>query len=187
MFDSLAPFPRLSPIHDLPVTRGARRRGSTSGAAIAKLFGFFSAGRLVAEGPVRSGLTGATVKLENWLQADVVQVCVVTREAVSVSLGVGYERLYVFFLQDGEEKCAAGCKVFSDSSSGLVAEAADADVVDVGAIAVEELALGLDLYPHKVGALFGDFGRDRPDSNGGGKRFGSLVHLAGWRSPMGPR
>ena len=117
------------------------------------------------------------MRLDGHLSAEVVQTCVVTLEPVTVVIDVALERLYgCDVAQDFED--GAG-EVFLDLADDLPAEPLTDDVLDLGAAAAEQLALELDPYPRKPGAVF----EDVPDAarSTQGERVGPLARLAGWR------
>jgi len=76
------------------------------------------------------------------VRAEVIQACVVTGEPVAQTVTAPFER----FLVVGTAPDAAGAAVDVDPDERDV-DYLDAPVLDIGALAVEELALALDPYP----------------------------------------
>jgi len=140
-------------VHDVPVTgrRFALAADEATRAAIAKsadlralprLEATFDVSRHGAEGLHVVGRVGATVG----------QVCVVSLDPIDSEVEETVDLLFI-----------PGAAPASDDADGRVAvvEAAEeapepllGDSVDLGAIAIEFLILGIDLYPRKPGAIF---------------------------------
>lgn len=116
--------------------------------AIAKAIGILGVARLQAAFDVtRQGRAGLRVTGD--LSATVTQACVVTLEPVP---GEVEEEVDLRFSSDPRETTVEGEQMEVaevDPPEPLVGGA-----VDLGAIAVEFLALGLDPYPRKPGAVF---------------------------------
>jgi hypothetical protein len=173
-------FHRPLPAHDLPVA--GRPFGIEAGpderAALARRFGIVAVNRLQTEGIVRPEANGRRVRLDGHLFAEVVQTCVVTLEPVTVVIDVALERLYGYDVaQDFEDKAG---EVFLDLTNDLPAEPLTEDVLDLGAASAEQLALELDPYPRKPGAVFEGV-PDGARSAQGEEPVGPLARLAGWR------
>jgi hypothetical protein len=97
--------------------------------------------------------------------------------AVTVVIDVALERLYGYDVaQDFEDRAG---EVFLDLTNDLPAEPLTEDVLDLGAASAEQLALELDPYPRKPGAVF----EGVPDGarSAQGEPVGPLARLAGWR------
>ena len=95
---------------------------------------------------------GAELVLRGWLEADVVQECVVSLEPVPARLRQALERRYRL----AGTSDAAGTH---EPHGTVVLEADEADVepvigreIDLGEVFAEELGLGLDPYPRAPGA-----------------------------------
>jgi uncharacterized metal-binding protein YceD (DUF177 family) len=173
-------FHRSLPAHDLPAA--GRPFGIEAGlderAALARRFGIVAVNRLQAEGVVRPEANGRRVRLDGHLSAEVVQTCVVTLEPVTVVIDVALQRLYGYDMAQ-DFKAGAG-EVFLDLADDLPAEPLTEDVLDVGAAAAEQLALELDPYPRKPGAVF----EGVPNGSRSAQEeepAGPLARLAGWR------
>lgn len=81
------------------------------------------------------------------VQATVVQVCVVTLEPIDNEIN---EPIHLIFMP--EEALAGGGE--ADSTDDDAPEPLIGGIVDLGAIAIEFLLLGIDPYPRKAGAVF---------------------------------
>jgi Large ribosomal RNA subunit accumulation protein YceD len=147
-------FHRPLPADNLPMA--GRPFGIEAGpderAALARRFGIVTINRLRAEGVVRPEANGRRVRLDGRLSAEVVQTCVVTLEPVTVVIDIALERLYGYDVAPDSEERAG--EVFLDLADDLPAEPLTDGVLDIGAAAAEQLALELDPYPRKPGAVF---------------------------------
>lgn len=173
-------FHRPLPAHDLPAVGRPFdiEAGPDERIALARRFGILAVNRLQAVGVVRPEANGRRVRLDGRLSAEVVQTCVVTLEVVTVVIDVALERLYGYdVMQDFED--GAG-EVFLDLTDDLPAEPLTEDILDVGAASAEQLALELDPYPRKPGAVFEGV-PDGARSKQGQEYVGPLASLAGWR------
>lgn len=142
-------------------------------AALARRFDILSVDRLSARGVIRPQASGR-IKLEGHLSAEVVQTCVITLEPVTAVIDVALERLYGV---DVAEQIESGTEeAFFELADDLPAEALIGDIVDVGAAVAEQLALELDLYPRKPGAVF-----ESLSGEGSKELSGPLAGLADWR------
>lgn len=175
MTEPRSEFHRPIATHDLPI--GGRsfdiEARPDERAALAQRFDILAINHLRAGGVIRPQASGR-VKLEGHLSAEVVQTCVITLEPVTAVIDVPLERLYGF---DVTEHIESGIKeVFLDLADDFPAETLIDDIVDVGAAAAEQLALELDLYPRKAGAVFEALSGEGPK-----ERPGPLARLADWR------
>lgn len=146
---------RPVPVHDLPAAgRPFQLVASFEECQqIARQFDLIAVERLAAEGTLSPEAGGRRVRLSGRLVADVVQTCVVSLDSVPAHIDAPFTRLYGW--DAGEEwEEGAGEEVFLDLAGELPAEPLDGDVLDLGEVAVEQLALELDPYPRKPGALF---------------------------------
>lgn len=94
--------------------------------------------------------------LEGRFEADVVQACVVSLEPVEARLT---ERFKVHFLPAEYLEADAGApgserEIVIDPESDEPPEAMSGNHIDVGEVLAEQLALSLDPYPRKQGAVF---------------------------------
>jgi len=118
-------------------------------AALAEAFGILAVERLASELRVRQAERGYLVR--GPLEAEVVQTCVVTLEPVRQAVSEEIDLLLVPARHDGGR-----------DAGGTLADEADLDApdtftgnaIDLGAIASEHLALGLDPYPRAPGVAF---------------------------------
>lgn len=181
MTETVPAFSRLMAIHDLPLAGRpfAIEAGAEEREALGHLFGIPEVRKLCAEGTVRPEAGGTRVRLDGRLQAEVVQVCVITLEPVANRIDVPLQRLYGS--EVGEEwDEGAGAEMFLDLSADLLTEPLDGDSLDLGAAAAEQLALELDPYPRAPGAVFEGLG---PVASQG--RDDGLAKLASWRKGAG--
>lgn len=120
---------------------------------LAQRFELLAVNSLTAEGALFPEADGERVRLEGRLIADVVQTCVVSLDPVPAHIDVPFQRLYGWSA-GGERKDEADDEVFLDLDDELPLERLSSDTVDVGEATAEQLALELDPYPRKPGALF---------------------------------
>lgn len=175
-------FQRSIPVHDLPA---AGRHFQISARPeecleLARRFDLEAVRALSAEGVVRPEALGRRVRLQGRLVADVVQTCVVSLDPVAAHIDVPFERLYGWDVGEDDEE-GAGEEVFLDLAGELPEERLTSDNLDLGAAAAEQLALELDPYPRKPGAMFtgcadgGDASTTEPTGR-------SLAALSRWRN-----
>jgi hypothetical protein len=173
-------FHRPLAAHDLPVAGRPFdiEAGPEERVALARRFGIVAVNSLRAEGIVRPEANGRRVRLDGRLCAEVVQTCVVTLEPVTAIIDVALERLYG---QDVSRDVEDGVgEVFLDLTDDLPAEPLTGGILDLGAASAEQLALELDPYPRKPGAVF----EGMPNGARSAQReepVGPLASLAGWR------
>lgn len=155
-----APFSRPLALRAATVDRAGfdARASAAEAAAVARLF---EAGRV--EGLEITGslsLAGALFRLEGRARATVEQACVVTGEPVSTSLDVTFDR----YVAVGPVPTSAEVDVDPDERD---IDHVEEPVVDLGAIAVEELALALPAYPRAADAdaLLDDLEADPRDDS----------------------
>lgn len=115
--------------------------GEAERAALARRFGIPEVGRLRAVLRLRPESDGA-VRAEGRLEADVVQLCVVTLEPVPQSVE---EEVAIRFLPPGREP--------RDDPDEPDEIATENGVADLGEAVAEQLALALDPYPRAPGAV----------------------------------
>lgn len=181
MSNTVSEFSRLMAIHDLPLAGRpfAIEASIEEREALARLNGILEIRELRAEGTVRPEAGGTRVRLDGRLQAEVVQVCVITLEPVANRIDVPLQRLYGAEVGEEWDK-GAGTEMFLDLSADLLTEPLDGDSLDLGAAAAEQLALELDPYPRAPGAEFEGLG---PAASQGGGDGGAK--LASWRKGAG--
>jgi hypothetical protein len=151
--EKILPWRAAVPVADIPED-GLHRELEASAAereAIAKLAGLRELPRLGASFDlVYAG--GGNVRVTGRVQASAGQTCVVTLEPLTSDLD---EEVDVMF--SSETQPAADAKAENDDDDGMAEEPPEPIVngaIDLGALAVEFLMLGLDPYPRKAGAVF---------------------------------
>jgi uncharacterized metal-binding protein YceD (DUF177 family) len=141
-------FSRLFKLRHLPASGG---HGFTIEAtpgecrAVARRLELVSLKALRFEGRVEKGPRDGVLIVRGTVEADATQRCVVTLEPVPANLEVPVER---YFIAEGEETEAEVIVSPDDEEPEPLA----GDLLDLGEIAVEELALALDPYPHAADA-----------------------------------
>lgn len=110
--------------------------------ALARRFGLLALGRLEAEIRLQR-LSGAMVRLNGRLGADVVQACVISLEPVASAVDQEFTVLY--------GQAGNGKSVMVDLETDE-AEPFDGDAIDIGEAVAQHLALALDPYPRAPGA-----------------------------------
>ncbi|MBK8175586.1 MAG: DUF177 domain-containing protein [Rhodospirillales bacterium] len=183
-------FCRRIPVHDLPsagrtfeIEANVEER-----RALSRRYGIEAVNRLQAYGTLKPEADGRCVRLEGRLSADVVQTCVVTLDPIEALIEVWFARLYsadaTDVWQDGLADAAQADigdgEAFIEASSELYAEPLTGDSLDVGDALAEQLAIELDPYPRKPGAVFTGCDCEVPDTTPS-----PLEHLANWRKGRG--
>ncbi len=137
--------------HRLALKPGAEARPVTTRtadaaelAAVAELLAIEGVETLAVE--ARLETVDGVFRCRGELRARVVQACVVTGEPVVQDVAAGFERFLVVGTAPAVE---AAIDVDPDERD---VDYLDEPVVDIGAIAVEELALALDPYPRAADA-----------------------------------
>lgn len=145
---------RLLPAQNLPAAgRPFRINASPEECReIAQRFELLAVDSLAAEGALFAEADGQRVRLEGRLIADVVQTCVVSLDPVPAHIDVPFQRLYGW--DAGGEREEEADEELLDLDDELPVERLAADIIDVGEATAEQLALELDPYPRKPGALF---------------------------------
>ncbi len=126
--------------------------------ALARRLDLLALDRLEAEGRVSAG-AGGVVRVRGVLRARATQRCVVTLEPVPAELEVPFERTFV--------RGGATQRLLHLDVEQLDLEPLVGDLLDLGELVTEELALALDPYPRADGAeavldAFGVRGDDEP-------------------------
>jgi hypothetical protein len=138
------PWPHGGMAVDLSADAAERR-------SLAERFGLLELRALRGHG--RLERRGAELVLQGWLEADVVQECVVSLEPVAARLRKPVERRY----RRGGASAAAQARFEPHGTIILDADEADVEPVvggeiDLGEAFAEELGLALDPYPRAFGA-----------------------------------
>lgn len=130
-------------------SRGSERRieaSATERAALADLLDLQAIGSLAATLSMRR-LASGLVEVKGSLEADVVQTCVVTLEPVPAKIA---ESFRVTFGEGVEEPELAEIDLYYEDQDPP--EPIVDGMIDLGALVVEYLSLGLDPYPRKADA-----------------------------------
>lgn len=188
MASPLPEFPRPFAVHDLPLAGRpfAIEAAADERAALARRFSIVAVERLSADGVLSPQAAGRRIKVEGRLSARVVQTCVITLEPLTGDIDTAFERLYGFDLADEWPEDAAG--VYLDLASDLPVEPMTGDMLDLGDVVAEELALQLDPYPRAPGAAFpgvADEGAGNEGQDAGAEAPRGLAALARWRKSPG--
>ncbi|MCC2112634.1 MAG: DUF177 domain-containing protein [Hyphomicrobiales bacterium] len=91
------------------------------------------------------------VRITGTVEADVEQSCVVTLDPVAQTVR---EEIEMAFLPEDGTRAAAEPDVFFDPEAEDPPEPIVGGVIDLGVLVAEHVALGLDPYPRKPGAVF---------------------------------
>lgn len=176
-------FHRPMPVHDLPAAGRtfAIEASPEERLALAQRFDIPSVDQLRASGVVRPEAGGRRVKLDGRLEAAVVQTCVVTLEPVPASINADFERFYGYDVLE-EEAESVRRELFLDLSDDLPVEPLSGDLLDLGAAVAEQLALELDPYPRRPGAIFTGCDVDCQDPDVNEPPGDRLALLAKWRA-----
>ncbi len=141
-------FSRLFKLRHLPAVGGhGFVLGSMPGErrAVARRLDLVTLTAFDFEGRIEKGPRDGILIVRGTVEAELTQRCVVTLEPVPARLEVPVER---YFLLDGST-VSAEVVVSPDDEEP---EPIDGDLLDLGEIAVEELSLALDPYPHAADA-----------------------------------
>jgi hypothetical protein len=136
-------------VEDVPELGGhfALTADSQTRAAIAKMAGLRDLPRLEANFDV-SRQRGGGLRVAGRIAASVGQTCVVTLEPVANEVAEDVDLLFV------PQAAVAGAAEPKPGRREYEMELLTGGVVDLGALAIEFLILGLDPYPRKPGAVF---------------------------------
>lgn len=143
-----AEFSRLFRLRQLPATGGHAFAIAATAAecrAVGRRLELVSLAGLAFQGRIEKGPRDGVLIVRGTIEADATQRCVVTLEPVPASLEVAMER---YFVVDGE----AAAKEIVVSPDDEEPEPLTGELLDLGEIAVEELSLALDPYPHAADA-----------------------------------
>lgn len=117
---------------------------------LAERFDLLSLDRLVAQLTVTRGASGIPVWVRGWMEASVVQTCIVSLEPVPSNIKELIEVEY-----------APGATDEVDEEFSLdqpdPPEPLDGDRLELGELVVQHLSIGLDPYPRKAGADASDW------------------------------
>jgi uncharacterized metal-binding protein YceD (DUF177 family) len=121
--------------------------------ALAERFGLLAVGSLRGHGRLERGSEPGELVLRGWLEADVVQECVISLEPVPTRLRQRIERRYRPIEASGsrwQHLQPHGMEELADDEEEV--EPVVGGVVDLGEAFAEELGLALDPYPRAAGA-----------------------------------
>jgi uncharacterized metal-binding protein YceD (DUF177 family) len=163
------PLRRLVAATDIPIAgrHFSLAADASERARLAEALGIVAIDRLVGEFDLKPRAGGA-VAVVGEVQAEVVQACVVTLDPVGQSVR---EELELLLVPAEGVHAGGGATV----ENGIAADTFENGRIDLGAIAAEHLALGLDPYPRKPGVEF----EGHTESEGEGERspFAGLAAL----------
>jgi len=132
-------------------------------SAVARRLDLLQLDELIAKGTVAMA-SGGVVRVRGALQARLRQRCVVTLEPVAAELDAEFDRL---FLRSG----SLGAEVVVDPEEEEP-EPLLGDLLDLGELVTEELALAIDPYPR------------RPDAESYLARYGTSADAGGGAGPL---
>jgi len=187
-------FHRPIAAHDLPLSGRPFAIVATADerVALAKRFAIIAVEHLSAEGVVCPEAAGRRLRVDGRLSARVIQTCVITLEPVAAEINTAFERLYGFDLGDEWPADAAGesggAEFYLDLAGDLPVEPMAGDLLDLGDMVAEELALQLDPYPRTPGAVFGGMPEETAGTagrDGQAEEERGLSALARWKAPGG--
>ncbi|ASY55919.1 DUF177 domain-containing protein [Sinorhizobium sp. CCBAU 05631] len=97
------------------------------------------------------------VKIKGEVQAELVQTCVVTLEPVTAGIS---EPVEAIFVPEGSRLARQadndGGEMILDPGGPDIPDTFTGDTIDVGVVVSEHVALAIDPYPRKDGAVFGE-------------------------------
>jgi uncharacterized metal-binding protein YceD (DUF177 family) len=141
-------FSRLFRLRHMPATGGHAFSLEATPAecrAVARRLELLSLAALVFQGRIEKGPRDGVLIVRGTIEADATQRCVVTLEPVPARLEVPIERYFVL----GADETGDEIIVSPDDEEP---EPLNGELLDLGEIAVEELSLALDPYPHAADA-----------------------------------
>jgi hypothetical protein len=140
-FSRIVPTQRLS----LQVSTHRITANAAERAALAGRLGLISLDRLEAE--IRLWRDGSDIRLEAELSADLVQVCVVTLEAVPVGITEDFALRYRPGIDDDEAELIAAEDPEADIVEPLTGES-----IDIGEAVAQQLSIAMEPYPRATNA-----------------------------------
>lgn len=123
---------------------------------LAARFELLALDRLAARLTVTRGASGIPVRVRGWLEASVVQECIVSLEPVSSEIKELIEVEYAPAADEEEEE------VFSLDQPDPP-EPLDGDSLELGELVAQHLSIGLDPYPRKAGANAQEWAVDKAE------------------------
>jgi uncharacterized metal-binding protein YceD (DUF177 family) len=153
MADAVTPWPmrlRLGSVPRAPLQVRLEPDAAVR-KALAKQLGLVAIDRLEADVAVGPWLDGA--ELTGWIKADVVQTCSVTADPLDAKIDAGFAvRLLPPDSPNITEE--VGTEIEIDAEADDPPDVLEDDMIDVSHYVVEHLALELDPFPRKPGAVF---------------------------------
>jgi uncharacterized metal-binding protein YceD (DUF177 family) len=141
-------FSRLYRVRHLPVTGGQAFSLEATPAecrAVARRLELVALVLLRFDGRIQKGPRDGVLIVRGMIEADATQRCVVTLEPVPARLEVAIERYFVLGGDEPDDEVIV-------SPDDEEPEPLSGELLDLGEIAVEELSLALDPYPHAADA-----------------------------------
>ena len=142
-------------------------------AALAKRYGILAVDSLTARLRLRRLSGSGLIRLTGTLSASVAQACVVTLEPVPEQVEESFEMLY------GVNKDADDMEVLVHFDEVDPPEPIEHGEIDVGEAVAEHLALGLEPFPRRAGAVFEPMAEEEEveDEPATPNPFAALVNL----------
>ena len=137
--------------------------------AIARDLGLIAVERLEVDVGLAPWLDG--VEMTGWIKATVTQTCSVTAEPIDSHIDAGFS-LRLVPPDSPNIPQYEGVEIEVDAEAEDAPDVLEDDVVDVSGYVVEHLALELDPFPRKPGAVF-----EQPDEPGSLSPFAALAAL----------
>ena len=121
-------------------------------AALAHRFDLQSLDRLEAKVTLKPINRGALIQVSGQLHADVLQSCVVTLEPVASRIDETFDLTYGFQTDIDAEEVELTLDLSGDEDDPP--EPIEGGVIDIGEAVAEQLALAIEPFPRKQGAVF---------------------------------
>lgn len=146
--------------------------GASEREALARRFGLQAITRLAARLTLARPKGGRHIRLTGEFDADVVQTCVVTLEPVASHIGEPIEIVFDPMSRTPTHEVVV-------DAADLDVEPLTGDVLDLGEVVAEELALSLDPYPRAAGVTLetAGLGPGAPGSEPGHRPFEILARF----------
>jgi uncharacterized metal-binding protein YceD (DUF177 family) len=143
----IEPWPDAGIAVELSADPGERR-------ALARRFGLLELRSLRVAGRLERGDDRQELWFQGWLEAEVVQACVVTLEPVPATIRQRVERRYRRAEPGAEAGTASPHRVWlvNENEDEVEVDIVTGRTIDLGEAMAEELALALDPYPRAVDA-----------------------------------
>jgi uncharacterized metal-binding protein YceD (DUF177 family) len=143
----IEPWPDAGIAVELSADPGERR-------ALARRFGLLELRSLRVAGRLERGADRQELWFQGWLEAEVVQACVVTLEPVPATIRQRVERRYRRAEPGAEAGTASPHRVWlvDENEDEVEVDIVTGRTIDLGEAMAEELALALDPYPRAADA-----------------------------------